>query len=89
MCKKMFYSTDLKLFNVEKWRASNLVLPIKNKGDIQECKNYAVIKLMSHTMKMWKRVISKRLREEVTISDEEFGFMPGEVLWMQYSLSDS
>ena len=34
-------------------------------------------KLMSHTMKMWERVIEKRLREEVTISDEQFGFMPG------------
>ena len=32
---------------------------------------------MSHTMKMWERVIEKRLREEVTISDEQFRFMPG------------
>ena len=61
----------------EEWRASTLVPIFKNKGDIQECKNYRGIKLMSHTMKMWERVIEKRLREEVTISDEQFGFMPG------------
>ena len=61
----------------EEWRASTLVPIFKNKGDIQECKNYRGIKLMSHTMKMWERVIEKRLRDEVTISDEQFGFMPG------------
>ena len=28
---------------------------------------------MSHTMKIWERII----REETTIGDEHFGFMPG------------
>ena len=61
----------------EEWRASTLVSIFKHKGDIQECKNYRGIKFMSHTMKIWERVIDKRFREEVTISDEQFGFMPG------------
>ena len=58
----------------EEWRASTLV-PIffKNKGDIQEGKNYKGI------MKIWERVIERRLREEVTISDEQFGFMTGRI----------
>jgi len=32
---------------------------------------------MSHTMKLWERVIEGRLRKEVAISDNQFGFMPG------------
>ena len=32
---------------------------------------------MSHTMKLWERIIDRRLREETTIGDELFGFMPG------------
>ena len=32
---------------------------------------------MSHTMKMLERIIERRLREETTIGDEQFGFMPG------------
>ena len=32
---------------------------------------------MSHTMKIWERIIDRRLREETTIGDEQFGFMPG------------
>ena len=32
---------------------------------------------MSHTMKLWERIIDHRLRRETTISDNQFGFMPG------------
>ena len=28
-------------------------------------------------MKIWERVIDRRLREETTIGDEQFGFIPG------------
>ena len=49
----------------------------KVKADIQDCGNYRGIRLMSHTMKIWKRIIDRRLREETTIEDEQFGFMPG------------
>ena len=61
----------------EEWRGS-LIIPIyKEKGDIQECGNYRGIKLISHTMKIWEKIIEKRLREATTIGDEQFGFMPG------------
>ena len=49
----------------------------KDNGDIQDCGNYMGIKLMSHTMNIWARIIDRRLREETTIGDEQFGFMPG------------
>ena len=59
------------------WRDSVIIHIYKEKGDIQDCANYRGIKLMSHTMKMWERIIVRRLREETTIGDEKFGFMPG------------
>ena len=31
---------------------------------------------MSHTMKLWERVIDSRIRNEVTIAEQQFGFMP-------------
>ena len=61
----------------DEWRKSVLVPIFKKKGDIQECKNYRGIKLMSHTMKLLERIIDRRLREEVGVSKEQFGFMPG------------
>ena len=35
------------------------------------------MKLMSHYMKLWERVIEARIRKEVTIAEQQFGFMPG------------
>ncbi|KAK9118568.1 hypothetical protein Scep_016661 [Stephania cephalantha] len=32
---------------------------------------------MSHTMKLWERIIDNRIRRETTISENQFGFMPG------------
>ncbi|KAK3560807.1 hypothetical protein QTP86_019508, partial [Hemibagrus guttatus] len=43
----------------EEWRRSVLVPIFKNKGDVQSCSNYRGIKLMSHTMKLWERVVGK------------------------------
>ncbi len=31
---------------------------------------------MSHAMKIWERIIDRRLWEETSIGDEQFGFMP-------------
>jgi Reverse transcriptase (RNA-dependent DNA polymerase) len=74
-----------KLFNTifrsnkmsDEWRRSILVPIFKNKGDIQSCTNYRGIKLMSHIMKFWERVIEHRLRKLTTVSKNQFGFMPG------------
>ena len=56
----------------------SVIIPIyKDKGDMQDCGHYRGIKLMPPTMKIWERIIDRRLREETTIGDEQFGFMPG------------
>jgi len=74
-----------KLFNLifrsnkmpEEWRRSILVPIFKNKGDVQSCTNYRGIKLMSHTMKLSERVIEHRLRRVTSVTQNQFGFMPG------------
>ena len=50
----------------EEWRSSVLIPIYKNKGDAQCCGNYRGIKLMSHTMKVWERIIETRLRDQQT-----------------------
>ncbi|KAK3533747.1 hypothetical protein QTP70_025045 [Hemibagrus guttatus] len=60
----------------EEWRISVLVPIFKNKGDVQSCSNYREIKLMSHTMKLWERIVEARLRKVVEICEQQYGFMP-------------
>nr|GEU95585.1 hypothetical protein [Tanacetum cinerariifolium] len=36
-----------------------------------------VIKLISHTMKLYERVIERRLRKKTSVFENQFGFMPG------------
>ena len=56
-----------------------LIVPLyKGKRDIKECGNYRGIKLMSHAIKLWERIIEARTRKEVTIAEQQFGFMPAE-----------
>ena len=61
----------------EEWRRSVLIPIYKNRGDAQCCGNYRGIKLMSHTMKVWERIIEARLRNRVEISKQQYAFMPG------------
>ncbi|KAK3572390.1 hypothetical protein QTP86_032612 [Hemibagrus guttatus] len=66
----------------EEWRRSVLVPIFKNKGDVQSCSNYRGIKLMSHTMKVWERVVEARLRKVVDIYLEKaYDRVPREELW--------
>ncbi|KAK3512985.1 hypothetical protein QTP70_034000 [Hemibagrus guttatus] len=60
----------------EEWRRSVLVPIFKNKGDVQSCSNCRGIKLMSHTMKLWERVVEARLRKVVEICEQQYGIMP-------------
>ena len=59
------------------WRTSTIIPLYKNKADVQDCNNYRCIKLLSHTIKLWERVIEGRSRKEISISENQFGFMPG------------
>ena len=46
----------------KEWRDSILLPIFKNKGDVQSCSNYRGIKLTSHSMTLWERVVERRLR---------------------------
>ncbi|VDO71480.1 unnamed protein product [Heligmosomoides polygyrus] len=50
------------------WINSTIVPIFKQKGDASECSNYRGIKLISHTMKIYERLVDSRLREMVPIS---------------------
>jgi hypothetical protein len=60
-----------KLFNLifrsnkksDEWRWS------KNNGDVRNYTNYQGIKLMSHTIKLWERIIEHRLRGVTNITE--------------------
>ena len=45
----------------DEWRISVLVPLYKGKGDIKKCGNCRGIKLMSHTIKLWERIIEARM----------------------------
>lgn len=45
------------------WKKSYSV-PIYNKNDVQNYGIYKGIKFMSHTIKMWEKIIKKTLKEE-------------------------
>ena len=59
------------------WR-TGIIIPIyKGKGDPLDCNSYRPIKLLEHAMKVMERVIDRRLRQVVEISEMQRGFMPG------------
>ncbi|GKE81161.1 hypothetical protein Tco_1551161 [Tanacetum coccineum] len=58
----------------EEWRLSEVIPIYKNKGDAQACSNYRGIKLFSRTIKLWERVIERRLRSKTIMSENPYGF---------------
>jgi len=61
----------------EDWKSS-MALPIyKGKWDPMECGSYRGIKLLEHAMKVVKRILKNRIRQQIYIDDMQFGFMKG------------
>jgi len=48
----------------------------KQNGDAPECGNYTEIKLLEIVLKVYERVIERRIRGRVHINTNQFGFMP-------------
>ena len=69
----MFLDLLQKIFEQEKmleeWRDSLIVPIFKQKEDIQDSGNYRGIKMISHTMKIWERIVDRRLSEETSIGE--------------------
>uniref|UniRef100_A0A914WA90 Reverse transcriptase domain-containing protein n=1 Tax=Plectus sambesii TaxID=2011161 RepID=A0A914WA90_9BILA len=60
-----------------KWATSITVPIFKNKGDPAVCSNYRLIRLLSHTMKIFERIFNQRLRDTVQLSINQCGFVKG------------
>ena len=58
-------------------RTSKITPIYKQKGDPLECNTFRGIKLLSHTLKLWERVVESRLRKMVNISERQYGFQSG------------
>ena len=63
----------------EEWRTSTITPIYKQKGDTLECNNFRGITLLSHTLKLWERVVESRLRKMVNISERQYEFQPGKL----------
>ena len=61
----------------EEWITSTITPIYKQKRDPLECINLRGITLLSHTLKLWERVVESRLRKMVNISEKQYGFQPG------------
>jgi len=63
----------------EVWRKSFVVPIFKEKGDIQKCGHYRVIKLISRSMKIWENIIDKKIRDVLFVTRNQFGLMLGPI----------
>ena len=59
------------------WHYGEIRPIYKGKGLVLDCGNYTGIKLMSHTLKLWERIIENRIREIVELGNIQFGFRKG------------
>lgn len=60
----------------EEWRRRALLLLLfKNRCDFKSFRKYVGLKEMSRTMKLWEKVTETRLRREVMISEQQYGFI--------------
>ena len=60
-----------------KWRTGTIISVYKNEGNIQDCNNYRVVKLLSYTMKLREKMIERWLRKDISISENQCDFIPG------------
>lgn len=63
------------ILDSEKRKSSELVQIFKNKGQAQSGNSYRAIKFISHAMKIEERVAEAMLRQEVMISEQQYGFL--------------
>src|SRR4029077_7892696 len=61
----------------DEWKRSWMVPVYKGKGDVLECSSYRGIKLLDHAMKVFERVVERKLRSSITIVEQQFEFRPG------------
>ena len=61
----------------KEWKESITIPIFKGKGDPLQCDKYRGLRLLEHSMKVWERVLDRRLKEVVSIGSNQFGFAAG------------
>ncbi|VDO91953.1 unnamed protein product [Heligmosomoides polygyrus] len=60
----------------ECWRQSTTI-PIWKKGSPADCSNYRSVRLLSHSMKIFERILDRQIREIVKLTNNQCGFVSG------------
>ena len=61
----------------EKW-AESITIPLyKGKVDALDCGKHRGLRLLEHSMKIWERVLMRRLESHIKINTQQFGFAAG------------
>ena len=61
----------------EEWKKSEIVPIYTQKGDPLECENFRGFKLLEHGMKIFEKILERRLGKLITVNNMQFGFRPG------------
>ncbi|EYB87852.1 hypothetical protein Y032_0256g368 [Ancylostoma ceylanicum] len=57
------------------WQRSTTIPIWKRKGNPADCANYRPIRLLSHSMKIFERIIDRRIRDIIRVSTNQCGFV--------------
>lgn len=58
----------------ETWRKCKIISVYKNQAGIMSCINYRGIKLISHSMKLFERILEATMKSMTVIKPNNFGF---------------
>jgi len=59
------------------WGNSYTIPVFKGKGDALLCGKYRGVRLLEHGMKLWEKILERRLKEVIEIDENQFGFQQG------------
>uniref|UniRef100_A0A7I4Y565 Reverse transcriptase domain-containing protein n=1 Tax=Haemonchus contortus TaxID=6289 RepID=A0A7I4Y565_HAECO len=61
----------------ENWQQSTTIPIWKKKGSLGDCTCYRPIRLLSHSMKIFERIVDSRIRDIVELTNNQCGFVAG------------
>ena len=59
------------------WKDSVTIPIFKGKGDPLQCGKYRGLRLLEHSLKVWEKILDRRLKTNVNVSSNQFGFPVG------------
>ena len=79
---KVMHSICQKIWKTQQWPQDwkrSVFIPIPKKGNVQECSNYCIIALISHTTKVMLKILQTRFQQYMNreLPDVQVGFRKG------------